>query len=234
MSGKAVAIVVAMARELAPMLRGVRPQEVDGLQFFELDRVVVAVGGIGRKAATRAAQAAVEGYEPSMMVSAGIAGALSPGLKVGDVVAAREVVDTTSGIHFASSGGDAVVATVSSVSGPAEKRMLAERWNADVVDMEAAAVAEVARSRGIEFAAVKTISDSLDFVMPPVGKFANDAGKFDTLKFVAYLAVRPKWWQAVRHLDHNSRIAAVNLSHALQHRIPQWLLTAPHQGVSGS
>ena len=49
--------------------------------------------------------------------------------------------------------------------------------------MEAAAVAAVAQERGIEFAAVKAISDELDFVMPPVGRFVDADGKFETARF---------------------------------------------------
>ena len=81
---------------------------------------MVAIGGIGRNAARKAAEAVVARYEPSVMISAGIAGALSPTLKVGDVVQASEVVDAESGARFAA-GGESVIVTVSSVSGPAEK-----------------------------------------------------------------------------------------------------------------
>ncbi len=72
-------------------------RRTDGVEFYELEDAVVAVGGIGREAASRAAEALVARYSPSVLVSAGIAGALTPKLKVGDVVRAREVVDADSG-----------------------------------------------------------------------------------------------------------------------------------------
>jgi adenosylhomocysteine nucleosidase len=217
MPSRKIAIVVAMRREVAPLLAGIRARQVDGVEFYELENAVVAVGGIGRRAASKAAEVLVAQYSPSLLVSAGIAGALSLQLKVGDVVRAREVIDAESGVHFATQGGTETLVTVPSVSGSFEKRGLAARTGAAVVDMEASAVAEVAQRHGVEFAAIKTISDELDFEMPPFGEFVDRAGKFRTLRFAAFLATRPRWWGAVRTLSANSRIAAVNLSRGLQH-----------------
>jgi adenosylhomocysteine nucleosidase len=231
---KSVAVVAAMRRELAPLLRGIEPRQADGMEFFELESAVIAIGGIGSHAAARAAEAVVAKYEPSVIVSAGIAGALTARLKAGDIVHAREVVDADTDSRFAASDGTAVILTVSSVSGPAEKRKLAERWKADVVDMEAAAIAAVAQNRGIEFAALKAISDEVDFVMPPVGEFVDQAGKFQTLRFATYIAARPKWWDAVKHLNSNSKVASVKLSEALQHLIDQRSASPPRELVSGA
>lgn len=233
MPHKRVAVVAAMRRELAPLLRGAQSLIADGVEFFELGDAVVAIGGVGRKAASRAADAAVASYQPGVIVSAGVAGALTATLKVGDVVQAREVVDADSGARFSTSEGGAMILTVSSVSGPEEKRILAERWKADMVDMEAAAVASVAQRHGIEFAAIKAVSDELNFAMPPVGEFVSDAGKFATTRFAAYVAIRPQWWRSVHQLSANSRLAAVNLSEALIHLIDRRSFIAPEQRVPG-
>ena len=219
MPHKSVAVVVAMRRELAPLLRGGRGHRADGVEFFEIENAVVAVGGIGRIAAWRVAEAVVARYQPSMLISAGIAGALTEKLRVGDVVLGSEVVDGDSGARYKASGGESVMVTVSSVSGPAEKRTLAYRYKADVVDMESAAVAAVAREHGIEFSAIKAISDELGFEMPPMAGFVDGNGKFETARFTVYVAMRPKWWSAVMQLAANSRKASVNLSHALEHLI---------------
>jgi len=221
MPRKSVAIVAAMRMELAPLFRGFRPQQADGIEFFEMDDAVVAVGGVGRAAATRATETVIAKFEPAKIVSAGLVGAVTEKLKVGDVVHAREVIDADSGTRFVSAeaAGDGVLVTASSVTGPAEKRRLAQRWNADVLDMEGAAVAAQAQRSGIAFSAVKAVSDELDFVMPPLGKFVNDEGRFETLRFLAYVAVRPRWWKDVRELRANSRKATANLCSALGHLI---------------
>lgn len=206
-----------MRRELAPLLKGVRGRRSDGIEFFEFEDAVVAIGGIGRKAATKAAIAVIEKYRPVMLISAGIAGALITTLRVGDVVSGREAIEVESGARFAATGGESVIATVSSVSGPEEKRLLADRYKADVVDMESAAGAAVARECGIEFAAIKAISDELEFEMPPFAEFVDGDGKFETMRFAAYIAVHPKWWSSIRQLRANSKLASVNLSHAVHH-----------------
>jgi adenosylhomocysteine nucleosidase len=231
MPRKGIAVIAAMRSELEPLLAGVRSQTVSGVEFFELEHAVIVLGGIGRNAACRAAEAVMKRYESAMLISAGIAGALIATLKVGDVVHGSEVVDADSGARFIMTGGESVIVTVSSVSGPAEKRMLADRYKADVVDMESAAVAEVARKRRIECKAIKAISDELDFEMPPVGRFVGADGQFKTARFIAYVGVHPKWWSAVRHLNANSRIASVNLSHAVEHLIKSCIINTQEENV---
>jgi adenosylhomocysteine nucleosidase len=226
MPHKPIAVVVAMRRELASFLRGNSAISVNGVEVFELASAVVAVGGIGKAAAQRAATALATTFTPDVMVSAGIAGALSDDLHVGDVIYAHEVVDAATGRHFAATGDAGIVVTATSVSGTAEKRSLASRWHADMVDMEASAVAQVARDFGIEFAAVKAVSDELSFMMPPVGNFVDQAGQFETLRFAAFLALRPKWWGTVRELNANARTASVKLSGSVQHLIDQRSQTA--------
>ena len=229
MHHKSIAVIVAMRREVAPLLRGILPYQAGGMEFFELESAAIAISGIGCKAAARATELVISAYEPRVIVSAGLAGALTATLKVGDVVYAGEVVDGESSARYATADGESVILTVSSVSSPEEKRALAERWKADVVDMEAAAVAAAAQSRGIKFAAIKAISDEVDFVMPPVGEFVDQAGRFRTLRFATYIAVRPNWWSAVKRLNKNSRVASVNLSEAVKHLIDRRSATAPWQ-----
>ncbi|HEY4900394.1 MAG TPA: phosphorylase [Terriglobales bacterium] len=222
MHHKGIAVVVAMRRELAPLLRGAQGKRAGGVEYFELENAVIVVGGIGRIAAWRAAQAVVARYAPRVLISAGIAGALTT-LKVGDVVRGSEVVDADSGARFMASGGESVVVTVSSISGPAGKRILADRYAADVVDMESAVVAAVAREHGIDFSAIKAISDELEFEMPPLARFVDGNGTFETARFAAHVAMRPKWWRPVRQLSANSRTASVNLSHALEHLMKEYV-----------
>ena len=61
---------------------------------------MVAIGGIGEKFARLAAEVAVEYAQPKRLLSAGIVGAISPKLKVGDVGQIREVVDVATGMRY--------------------------------------------------------------------------------------------------------------------------------------
>src|SRR5271157_6499872 len=97
MPHKPVAVVAAMRVELAPLLGNMHARQVNGVALFELAQALVAIGGIGEKCARRAAETAIEYAQPRLLLSAGIAGAISPSLKVGDVGRISEVVDVATG-----------------------------------------------------------------------------------------------------------------------------------------
>ena len=217
MPHKPLAIVAAMRVELAPLLGKMQSRRVNGVELFELAQAVIAVGGIGEKCARRAAETAIEDAQPKLLLSAGIAGAISPKLKVGDVGRIREVVDVATGQQYETQGGEWVLATSQDVSDAAEKRELLTKYGADVVDMEGAAVAQVAKERGLEFLAVKSISDDAGFTMPPMTRFIDANGKFATGSFLLYVALRPKWWTVLGKIRANSVIASANLCRAVEH-----------------
>jgi len=212
---KAIAIVAAMPIELAPLLSKMLPRQVNGVALFDLSRAVVAIGGIGAECARRSAETAIDDAHPKLLLSAGIAGAVSPKLKVGDVGRIREVVDIATGDRYPTRGGEWMLATSQDVSDAAEKRELRTKHGADVVDMEGAAVAQVARERGLEFAAVKSVSDEAGFAMPPLTRFIDTNGKFAKGRFLFYVALRPKWWPVMGKMRANTAIASANLCRAL-------------------
>ena len=55
--------------------------------------VAVAIGGLGRAAARRAAGLLIAGHRPRWIISAGFAGALNPALNRNDLVLPEEVID---------------------------------------------------------------------------------------------------------------------------------------------
>ncbi len=85
------------------------------------------------------------------------------------------------------------------------KQELLARYGADVVDMEAAAVAQVAEARGLKFAALKAISDEAAFVMPPLDRFIDENGRFATGSFLMYVALRPRWWSSLGNTEAKQR-----------------------------
>jgi len=92
---------------------------------------------------------------------------------------------------------------------------LAERFSAQAVDMEAAAVAKAAQAGGVRFRALKAISDELDFPLPPTEGFLSASGRFKTLSFAAYLALRPWLWASAQAFGRNCSLAAEALAKAL-------------------
>jgi hypothetical protein len=94
------------------------------------------------------------------------------------------------------------------VANPTQKAKLRESFVAQFVDMEAAAVARAAQARGVEFAAVKAVSDEFDFEFPSMEQFVDSDGQFQQGRFAAYAALRPWLWPKVRRLAINSNLAS--------------------------
>ncbi len=219
-----LAIVVAMEQEVRPLLRTWRSREVDAaavgsgrrLKLFESEHALMIIGGIGAKAAARAARIVLDLGRACTLISAGSAGALKSELKVGQVLRPSTVIDETGNNRFSVQGGTGTLVTAGSIVGPGEKARLASLFSADAVDMEAAAVAAVAQERRVEFLAIKSVSDELDCVLPPMGQFVDDEGRFHTGRFLGYVAVRPRWWGAVNRMAADSARAATALSEAIE------------------
>jgi purine-nucleoside phosphorylase len=218
MPRKRTAIVAAMATELATLIGHVRPRRVNSVELFELPNAVVAIGGIGAKHGRRAAEVAIEQYDPQRLLAAGIAGAVSPSLRIGDVASVREVIDAAGGERYSTSnGGEWVLVTAANISNADEKRRLHAQYSADVVDMEGAAVAAVARQHGLEFAAIKSISDEAEFAMPPLDRFVRDDGQLAMGRLALSALLHPEWWGALARLRRNSKLASKNLCAAVEH-----------------
>lgn len=207
-----IAVVAALEREVRPLIRGWggREQEHEGrrFRFFEKDEVVVVCGGIGAAAARRAAAAVIALYAPRIVFSAGFAGALGPELKVGDLLRPSRVINAGDGSSTGIPDGEGVLVSFGSVANPEQKAELRASYAAQAVDMEAAAVARAAEARGVEFRAVKVISDPHDFAFPAMKRFVDANGKFLEAKFGLFAAARPWLWVRILRLTRNSRRAS--------------------------
>ncbi len=219
-----IALVSAIKEEIAPLVRGWKAREIqhDGRSypFFETEdsgtgRVVAVCSGIGAEQGRRATEAVIQEVWPAMLISVGIAGALDSSLKVADLVEPRVVVNSADGSRTDTGRGNGVVVSATAVAGPEQKRRLASAYGAMAVDMEGASVAMGAQAHGIEFAALKSISDELDFAMPPINEFVSVEGKFRHARFAVHVAVRPWLWRRTIALARNSSRASRALCGAL-------------------
>ena len=122
------------------------------------------------------------------VISFGIAGALSPTLRPGDVVIATAVSvgqarfaadpawharlqSAVAGALFGEiAGSDTIVVTA------AEKAALWARSGALVVDMESHIAARVAAAHGLPFAALRIVADTAGHSVPPAAKLAMQPG----------------------------------------------------------
>jgi adenosylhomocysteine nucleosidase len=194
-------------------------------------RVEVVLTGAGPKpAASAIAQAIQAGPDHiDFCISSGLAGALRPQYRVGQVLAAREVRsgsiepaprgDTLPSsealLSFASECGATPVEkfhTAGRVIGRAdEKKHLGE--TADAVEMESFVILGEARRRGVPAIAVRAISDSADEDMPfdMTGIFTEE-GRISMPLVLAQMAKHPQSITAVMKLGQSAKTAATELA----------------------
>ena len=226
-----VGIVTAMETEVWPLIRDwrknphpwqKRPRMGHPLNSFENEDAVLLCGGIGYEAGKRAAETVIEYARPSLLIATGLAGGLKPEWTLGRTMVAAEVVDEPTGRRFRTARGEGTVVSSREIARAAKKRELASRFAADVVDMEGAAVAEVAEAHGLPFLAVKAVSDEMDFELPPLQEFVDAEGRFQHVRFGFWAAWHPQWWPAIAQLKRNSDRAAAALAEKLKQVIAEF------------
>jgi adenosylhomocysteine nucleosidase len=213
-----VGIIAALRREIRDLVTGaeVRHMQSTGRKLYQLGDVSIACAGIGPEAARRATDAMIQHVRPELIVSVGFAGALDPALRIGDIVAPRTVIDMESGQRFSGAYGEGVLVSATAIATSEQKRSLHERYRALAVDMEAAAVAERATAHGIQFVAMKSISDTADATLPDFSRFVRRNGEFATISFLVHTVFHPALWPEIRKLAVNTGIAAQSLTSALR------------------
>lgn len=210
-----IAIIAAMEREVRPLIRSwkVRTIEHGGRRYrlFENGDAALVCGGIGAEAARRATEAVIREVNAVRVISVGFAGALNGSLQVGHVFEPRMVINAADGVRTEVGSGEGILVTSATVAGKEQKIRLGKAYGASAVDMEAAAVAQGALARGVEFGALKAISDVADFSLPAMDRFVADDGSFHSVRFACHVALRPWLWGTTIALARNSSKA----SHAL-------------------
>jgi nucleoside phosphorylase len=220
-----VGIITAMATEVAPLIRTWRSSTAEHggrrHKFFVHENAVLLCGGIGYDAGQRAAEAIIALQRPMVLIAAGLAGGLRPQWTLGKTMFAAKVIDEATGREFPTAFGEGTVVSSRTIAGADLKRELAGKFAADLVDMEGAAVAEVAGRHGLRFLAAKAVSDELGFELPPLQPFVDADGRFQAARFTLYAALRPRLWPMVLHLKRNSDVAAAALAELLRGLIAQ-------------
>lgn len=215
-----IAIVAALEREVAPLIRKwrVNEKEYSGrrFRFFESGDTVLVCGGIGVEPARRATEAVIVRYGPSTVYSVGYAGALDPGLRVGDVLMPERVMNANDGSCVLIPEGKGILVSYAHVATREQKAKLRQAFGGQAVDMEASAVARAAEARAVTFAAVKVISDDVDFEIPTTEQFVDERGHFREMSFALFVALRPWLWPRMIRLMNNSRRATRALCQELE------------------
>lgn len=216
------AIIAALPRELKLLVKGWTKRELPGKIFIYTNGFAVAAcAGMGEARAALAVGAAMhvqrEAARPvTGLISVGLAGACDPALRVGEIVRAGVVIDSRTGERFETSQFRQVLVTGPVIASVNEKRRLFAAYYAAAVDMEAAAVARIARAHGLGFQATKAISDESDYELEGLAGFSTDDGQFRTGAFAVHAARRPALWGKVAQLAKNSGRAVEALTEEME------------------
>ena len=221
MNPPTLAIIAALPREIAGLVRGVstdRELQRRGVHLYRLPDAIVVTAGMGATRVTLAVEAALHSAPVTTLISVGLAGGCSPSLASGVVEEVALVIDARTGERFISSTATSgpTLATVDAVAGVQEKARLAATYGAALVDMEAATVARLAVANGLRFRAIKAVSDAHKFELPSLAHFTGRQGEFRAAAFALHLALRPQHWSKAVQLGRDSHRALSALTSTLQ------------------
>jgi adenosylhomocysteine nucleosidase len=216
-----IAIIAAMPGELKPLVRGWQSESRNGVHLWrrriEGSEWVAACAGAGVNAATRAFAEVERDGPTNVLVSTGWAGALSEEFAPGRAYLVSNVVDAQTGERFstATGPGGSLLVTSPKVADETEKQRLSATYSAGLVDMEASAIARLARMRGIPFYCVKGVSDGYTDQLPDFNRFILPDGRFRLGRFVVFAVLRPWYWPALVRMGENSKRAAQCIAESL-------------------
>lgn len=124
--------------------------------------------GMGMASAAAETGRYLDERAPSVWIAAGFGGGLSPQLRLGEIVVARNFSDPVLLEAIAGLGAHAgtLITAKEVIETVEQKRDLGRHTGAIVVDMETAAIHRLCAARGIPMLAVRAISDTADQDLP--------------------------------------------------------------------
>ena len=223
---KRLGVIAAMAGELKPLVKGWTSLTFDRGGLFTRSRdnweIVAVYGGMGREAAAAAFLRVMQDGRLDAVVSVGWAGGLSDRVSAGRVYCAGRVVDGNTGERYVTEdcpAGEMEVAqlvTMKRVVLQGEKRRVAEDFEAELVDMEAATVARLARVHELPFYCYKAVTDGVDEVLPDMNPYISRGGRMKMTGFVGSVVARPQYWPALMRMGRHSARGAVAIAGAVE------------------
>lgn len=215
--------------------------DMDGLP------VTLVQTGVGRNNAIKATEHLLQAFKVDLLVSSGVAGGVRPGLDTGDLVIAENVSysmqsdfeseDLQLESSFPCNEGfvelarqvseDAEVRfhcgdllTVKNVIGTAKaKKRIGEQASFIAVDMESAAIAEVAHKKGVEFAIVRSISDNVGEDID-IANIISEDGKVKYSNLAVDIIRNPQRLAVLMRLQKQTKAAAKSLSFFMERLVP--------------
>lgn len=234
-----IGILAAMRRELASLEAHTEIASIRRTPFFRavegrLDgrAVILASTGEGAENAQKGAESLFSEFAFDRVVIVGLAGAISPALVPGTVLAITQIVERGAQVPAPDPGllrrllavKGAIPATLVTTSKilctAREKEEAAARVPGNVmaaVDLETATFARAAGSRGIPYVAIRAISDTTTESLPVDFNEMRDAtGALDTRRIVLNALLRPHLLAPLWKLRARSRLCSRQIAYAVR------------------
>jgi len=236
-----IGVVAAMPQEIAPLLRRVSRYSKErtagcNLYRFEMAGVPVALieSGMGPKHAAAATAALIASVAPSCLLNFGFAGGVLPGTEVGDLVLAervlylkdgrlnevpqpdtrlnRMVAEALAAVPITLQQGTFVTAAVIT-NKTALARLLEAGVQHPMLEMETAALLQVAADAGIPVVALRGVSDAageeLSFSLE---EFCDDELRISVPRVLKTIAAKPWIIPQLIRLSGNTKRAGKSLA----------------------
>ena len=241
-----ILIFYAFSREVAPLKRRLRnrtPLNLKGLNGFrvrtERNEVAFVATGIGLTRSRTIARLALAALpQTELVIGIGVAGALSSGLRPGDIVivdramkaradsahpeqvvsidpAMVEFCQSTLHRRGLESSTGAILSSARVLPSGAEKRAAKQHSGAIAVDMESAAIALEAAAHGVPLAIVRTVIDSLDDEIFGA-EIADANGRVRPIAAANYLLRNPAAFLQIPWMLRNLALATRALADAIE------------------
>jgi adenosylhomocysteine nucleosidase len=176
------------------------------LEFFKGELfgnpVLFARTGVGIRRARNGTNYLIQKLRPELIISAGLAGALGDGLRVGDIIVGKWVLslkrNEKKGLFCDINGMSmdfmrgGLLTESRFVHNPDEKKRLYRDTGALSVDMETWGVVEAAEVHGCPVISVRSISDDNRVELPDMRQFYGGCGELRKLNAFRYLIFNPR------------------------------------------
>ena len=218
----------AMAGEASPFLQRLRqaqwdfqsqsvPAQAIGARRFVAGEMEIWVIGIGPENASRNSRIAIESHRPKRVLTAGVAGALDPRHRIGEVF---HEADPESGLDAplrrAGSRAGRIIMQDRIATTAADKARLHRDTGADLVEMESTAIRLVARNAGIPSATVRSVSDDALGDLPlDFNQVYTREMRLSAARLALAIASRPWKIPALIRFGGNTRKASGTLARVL-------------------
>ena len=220
---------------------GVKAEEASLGVLLDDAGLKVGVSGASSAKAQDLARELVEDHDCSALLSFGVSGAITDALKPGDIALARSVIMSDGTRIETSRMFSPLLAEAAAQSGivlkhgyladasdivvdEAAKRALGRKTGAHAVDMESGAVANVAAEKGVPFAALRAISDSVEHTLPHAALGAvGPGGDIRVMTTILRLVLRPQDLPAMMRLAAGSSRGFKSLGRCSRDLVPALL-----------